>query len=158
MFDRSFDSEQTMFTKINIEFGLDVSVILLSMIRSLMNSQQQVQDLTESISKQSSTSSNNANGSSNSSNISSSSSNSSSTSNITISNNFVTKDYAIILLQIFRYMYHNCDDFRLMASNADFLAALLATLYPYTDLSESQAATPLVEVKVELSLIFLKLF
>ena len=46
-------------------------------------------------------------------------------------------------------MYHNCDDFRIMASNADFLSAITATLYPYYDLTESQAATPLVEVKVK---------
>ena len=59
-----------------------------------------------------------------------------------------TKDYPIILLQIFRFMYHNCDDFRTMASNPDFLSSLVATLYPYSDLTESQLATPLLEIKV----------
>ena len=35
-------------------------------------------------------------------------------------------------------MYHNCDDFRILASNPDFLTALIATLYPTTDLSPEE--------------------
>jgi hypothetical protein len=128
VFDKSFDSEQTMFTKINNEFSLDITLILLSMIRALMNNINVVPVAAE-VDEETSVSS--------------------------VINSFnndkknVTKDYPIILLQIFRFMYHNCDDFRTMASNTDFLSAITATLYPYHDLTESQAATPLVEVKVK---------
>lgn len=121
MFDKSFDSEQTIFTKINIEFSLDVTLILLSMIRSLMNHNSNSSEVAKETSV---------------------------ISNFNNDEKNLTKDYPIILLQIFRFMYHNCDDFRSMASNPEFLSALTATLYPYNDLSESQAATPLVEVKV----------
>ena len=59
-----------------------------------------------------------------------------------------TKDYAIILLQIFRFMYHNSDDFRAISSNADFLAYLIATLYPTHELSVKELASPSpVEIK-----------
>jgi hypothetical protein len=110
-----------MFTKINLEFSLDITIILLSMIRSLMNNNANNNDRKIYISDDEK--SNN-------------------------DNNNATKDYPIILLQIFRFMYHNCDDFRTMASNPDFLSSLVTTLYPYNDLTDSQAATPLIEVKV----------
>lgn len=37
VFDKSFDSEQTLFSKINSEVAVDVSIILLGMVRTLMN-------------------------------------------------------------------------------------------------------------------------
>ncbi len=37
VFDKPFDSEQTHFSKINTDVSLDISIILLSMIRNLMN-------------------------------------------------------------------------------------------------------------------------
>lgn len=45
-------------------------------------------------------------------------------------------------------MYHNSDDFRNIASNADFLASLVATLYPTHDLSakELTSSSP-IEIK-----------
>jgi hypothetical protein len=122
VFDKSFDSEQSLFCKINTDVSLDVALILFSMIRTLMNPAEQSSALptiaegfgeaAEEISEQSSSSSSK------------------------------TKDYAIILLQIFRFMYHNSDEFRSMASNADFLSSLIATLYPYADLTQKEQATP----------------
>ena len=54
-------------------------------------------------------------------------------------------------------MYHNCGDFRIMASNAEFLSAITATSYPYYNHTENQVATSLVEIKVENKMIiFLK--
>lgn len=53
-----------------------------------------------------------------------------------------TKDYAIILLQIFRFMYHNCEEFRTITNHSDFLSALIITLYPYNELTPQQASTP----------------
>ena len=105
VFDKSFDSEQTLFCKINTDVSLDVSIILLGMIRSLMNG--------------------GAGG-----------------------GDEAVGNYAIILLQIFRFMYHNSDEFRAMASNADFLAALIATLYPHEELSHEEQMKPLpTEIK-----------
>jgi hypothetical protein len=37
VFDKPFDSEQTHFSKINTDVSLDISIILLSMTRTLMN-------------------------------------------------------------------------------------------------------------------------
>ena len=37
VFDKSFDSQQTLFSSMNTDVGLDVSIILLAMIRTLMN-------------------------------------------------------------------------------------------------------------------------
>lgn len=37
VFDKPFDSEQTLFCQINTEVGLDITIILLSMVRTLMN-------------------------------------------------------------------------------------------------------------------------
>jgi hypothetical protein len=52
-------------------------------------------------------------------------------------------DYAITLLQIFRFMYHNCDEFhQLAAQQPDFLTALVATLYPLGELSQTQLNAP----------------
>lgn len=53
-----------------------------------------------------------------------------------------TKDYAIILLQIFRFMYHNCDEFRSITNHSDFLSALIGTVFPYSELSNQQVSTP----------------
>lgn len=38
VFDKPFDSEQSHFSRINTDVSLDISIILLSMIRTLMNS------------------------------------------------------------------------------------------------------------------------
>lgn len=114
VFDKSFDSsEQTLFSKINTDISLDVSIILFGMIRSLMNEEN---------------------------------------TNTQTDNNQddkkSTKDYAIILLQIFRFMYHNCDDFRTITTHSDFLGALISTVFPYEELSQQQASTPLpLEIK-----------
>jgi hypothetical protein len=118
IFDKTFDNDQPIFTRINTDFSLDVSIVLLSMIRALMNqqSQQNVDILLDLIDDKA-------------------------VGNLNI------KDYPIILLQIFRFMYHNCDDFHGIASNAELLAALVMTVYPYYDLSESQTTTPLIEFK-----------
>ncbi len=98
VFDKSFDSEHNLFSKINKDVSLDITIILLSMIRSLMNP--------------------------------------------SIKMDSDSKDYAIILLQIFRFMYHNCDDFRSMASNLDFLSSLILTLYPYNDMTQQELNEP----------------
>jgi len=103
VFDKSFDSEHTLFSKMNTDVSLDISIILICMIRTLMNQE---------------TENNNNN-----------------------NNNKEEKDYAIILLQIFRFMYHNCDDFRQMASNSDFLHSLILTLYPTNELSSEIIST-----------------
>lgn len=42
-------------------------------------------------------------------------------------------------------MYHNCDEFRGIALNADFLSSLVATLYPLTNLSEEQIVQPPID-------------
>ena len=60
-----------------------------------------------------------------------------------------TKDHAIILLQIFRFMYHNCDEFRTNASNPDFLSALILTVYPYQELTPAEIIEPTpIEIKL----------
>jgi hypothetical protein len=99
VFDKSFDSEQTLFSKINTELSSDVIIILFSMIRTLMcNQPEESQENEQKI-----------------------------------------RDYAIILLQIFRFMYHNCDDFnQLTSQSSDFLTALIATLYPKTQQQQQQ--------------------
>jgi hypothetical protein len=116
VFDKSFDSEQTLFSKINTDVALDIVIILFSMIRTLMNpilsTNETVTDI-NSLKKQS------------------------------------DNDYAIILLQIFRFMYHNCEEFhQLAAQQSDFLTALVATLYPHTELTPQQLSSPTpVEIK-----------
>ena len=35
-------------------------------------------------------------------------------------------------------MYHNCDEFRSLAANHDFLSALVLTLYPSTELTAEE--------------------
>ncbi len=111
IFDKSFDSEHTLFCKINTDVSLDITIILLNMVRTLMNN-------TESSTEHA-------------------------------DDNEKTKDYSIILLQIFRFMYHNCDEFRQMAYNADFLGSLVLTVYPYQELNtkEQEQPTP-VEIKL----------
>lgn len=117
VFDKSFDSEQSLFCRMNTDINLDITLILFSMIRSLMNPliiQQTEKQPSEEQEKKSES----------------------------------IKDYAIILLQIFRFMYHNSDDFRAIASNADFLASLIATLYPLHELSVKDLTSPTpIEIK-----------
>lgn len=107
VFDKSFDSEHTLFSKINTDVSLDITIILLSMIRTLMNFESAENELATK-----------------------------------------SKDYAIILLQIFRFMYHNCDEFKQSAANSDFLSALILTLYPYSEMcAQDLAAPPASEIK-----------
>ena len=116
VFDKSFDSEQTLFAKINTDVSLDIVIILFSMIRTLMNP-------VTAVNPESSPATLINTGENNSENSS---------------------DYAIILLQIFRFMYHNCDDFhQLAAQQPEFLTALVATLYPHTEMTQQQLSTPL---------------
>ena len=37
VFDKSFDSEQSLFCRMNTDISLDITIILFSMIRTLMN-------------------------------------------------------------------------------------------------------------------------
>lgn len=115
VFEKSFDSsEHTLFSKINTDISLDITTILLGMIRSLMN-----EDAAES-----------------------------SLLALDIDER-KTKDYAIILLQIFRFMYHNCDEFRAITNHSDFLGALIATVFPPVELTQQQASTPApLEIKL----------
>ena len=121
VFDKSFDSEQSLFCRMNTDISLDLTLILFSMIRSLMNphlANEEVEETTNDAQDQPSSEFNNI------------------------------KDYAIILLQIFRFMYHNSDDFRAISSDSAFLAYLIATLYPTHDLSIKELASPSpVEIK-----------
>lgn len=108
VFEKSFDSsEQTLFSKINTDISLDITIILLGMIRSLMNEENKTSTTTEELVDERK-----------------------------------TKDYAIILLQIFRFMYHNCDEFRAITNHSDFLGALIATVFPHVELTQQQASTP----------------
>jgi hypothetical protein len=111
VFDKSFDSDQKLFCKINTLLSLEVSVILLSMSRTLMVNNNNIVGHQE---------------------------------NILNENN----DHAITLLQILRFMYHNCEEFHTMASNTSFLTFLVATLYPYDELTPQDLASPMTnEIK-----------
>jgi WD repeat and FYVE domain-containing protein 3 len=114
VFDKSFDSEQSLFCRMNTDISLDITLILFSMIRSLMNPLATETTKSEELNEEA----------------------------VVEVESETIKDYAIILLQIFRFMYHNSDDFRSICSNADFLASLIATLYPLHDLSIKELASP----------------
>lgn len=124
VFDKAFDTEQTLFSKINSDVALDVVIIIFSMIRTLMNP-----PLVKT-SPQAESSSNDNNSDQKDAHSAS-------------------EDYAIILLQIFRFMYHNCDEFHQLAQQPDFLTTLVATLYPTHEMTTQQLNSPSpVEIKL----------
>ena len=100
VFDKSFDNgEQSLLNKMNMDIALDIVLIILSMIRTLMNTSVYLNDTK-------------------------------------------VNDYAIILMQIFRFMYHNCDQFCLLSQNSEFLNSIVLTVYPYEDMSPHELVLP----------------